>query len=110
MKTRYSPTGRQRPHYLIKRWVELGSDKALPAPTVPTLEAATEKPKDEPLPGMKVVEEPTLSEQMGGDKVPFDDSPDINAPPPTIDEKELGSHLRKSVEPEPQKRVTRRGV
>jgi hypothetical protein len=71
--------GRQRPHFIIKRWVQIGGGDtpALPAPhpTPPPIEAATE-----PLPGMKTVEEPTLSEKMGGDEVPFDDSLDPNVP------------------------------
>lgn len=54
MKTRFG--GRQRPHFLIKRWVGMGpaEDKALPAPTSPA----------------QAVTEPTLKEELS-DSIPF---------------------------------------
>lgn len=68
MKTRFG--GRQRPNFLIKRWVNLGPDEgALPAPEPPPAQkaldhiAAAERPKPTP----PVVEEPPLSEQMNDD-------------------------------------------
>jgi hypothetical protein len=51
---------------------------ALPGPT--PIGVAAEPAKAEPLPGMQTVTEPTLSEQMGGDSVPFNNSPDPNLP------------------------------
>jgi hypothetical protein len=76
MKTKFG--GRQRPHFIVKKWVQLGSDQ--PALAATTSEAA-EPPKAEPLPGMKEVAEPTLKEQMK-DEVPFDfdDPPDPDIP------------------------------
>jgi hypothetical protein len=69
MNTRFG--GRQRPHCVVKRWVQFGGEKpALPAP---------EPPKAEPLPGVKAVAEPSLGEQMN-DEIPWNDSPDINVP------------------------------
>jgi hypothetical protein len=73
MNTRFG--GRQRPHFIVKRWVTFGGEK-------PALAAPTEPPKD--LPGAKVVAEPSLKEQMN-DEVPWNDSPDLNAPPPKIE-------------------------
>ena len=77
MKTRFG--GRQRPHFLIKRWVNLGPDeKALPAPT---LELAAEAPAQQPdppqqpaaappaQPDLPTVKEPALDEQMN-DEIP----------------------------------------
>jgi hypothetical protein len=69
MRTRFG--GRQRPHFIVKRWVNLGPDeKALPAPEPPALESGATKA--EPSPGLKTVEEPSLKEQMN-DEIPFDD-------------------------------------
>jgi hypothetical protein len=65
MNTRFG--GRQRPHFEIKGWVQLGGDEkiaALPTPKPTPLP---------PMPGVKEIAEPTLSEHMGGDKVPFND-------------------------------------
>jgi hypothetical protein len=82
MNTRFG--GRQRPHFVVKRWVRFGGDAkpALPGPTPsPTpIGATTEPAKTEPLPGMQPVSEPTLSEQMGDDSIFFNDSPDPNVP------------------------------
>jgi hypothetical protein len=66
MNTRFG--GRQRPHFLIKRWVNLGPDeKVLPAPpTQKALDHLTmEQPTEPP-----TVEPPSLSEQMNDD-LPF---------------------------------------
>ena len=58
----------------------MGGDKpALPGPT-PTIGTVAERPQTGPVPEMKVVEEPSLSEQMGNDEVPFNDSLDPNVP------------------------------
>jgi hypothetical protein len=92
MNTRFG--GRQRPHFLIKRWVDLGAEeKALPVPVpeppssplVPTQEALEqpvvsptieESPKGKTTkggvthieaPALKTVEAPPLSEQMDDD-------------------------------------------
>jgi hypothetical protein len=73
MPTQYG--GRQRPHFIVPRWVSLGSGK--PALVAPPSETVAEPPKAEPLPGMQTVEHPSLSEQMG-DEVPFNDSLDID--------------------------------
>jgi hypothetical protein len=65
--------GRQRPHFIVQRWVRLGGGEqpALAAPEPPSL------------PGLEVVAEPTMSEQMKDEiEDDFDDSPDINAPKP----------------------------
>jgi hypothetical protein len=78
MKTRFG--GRQRPHFIVKRWVNLGPDeKVLPAPKPPALESSATKA--EPSPGLKTVEEPSLKEQMN-DEVPWSDPIDdiLNAP------------------------------
>jgi hypothetical protein len=74
MKTQYG--GRQRPHFIIQRWVRLGGGGEQPA-----LAAPENSPT---LPGLEVVAEPTMSEQMKDEIVfDFDDSPDINVPKPT---------------------------
>jgi hypothetical protein len=86
MNTRFG--GRQRPHFLIKRWVDLGpNEKALPAPEPPvSTQEALEQPVVSPTieeppkgkttksgvtridaPELKTVEEPPLSEQMNDD-------------------------------------------
>jgi hypothetical protein len=61
MKTRFG--GRQRPNFLIKRWIGLSSEEAaLPAPT----------PTAPPLqPGAHEVKEPSLSEEMDDDLPEF---------------------------------------
>ena len=77
MNTRFG--GRQRPHFIIKRWVGLGEDgktQALPAPTSPTLPPAdateqppaAEKPKQDPS-GLRTVEEPSVAEDLD-DSIP----------------------------------------
>jgi hypothetical protein len=70
MNTRYG--GRQRPHFLIKRWVLLGpSETALPAPPEgpqPLNTAAAEKPAEHSAPiELRTIKEPTLSEEMDDD-------------------------------------------
>jgi hypothetical protein len=88
MKTRFG--GRQRPHFLIKRWIALGDgDRALPAPDPSTtprsaqaqLEHFAGTPEtvappsapatpESPLPGARTVVPPTLAEETG-DEIPF---------------------------------------
>jgi hypothetical protein len=68
MNTKFG--GRQRPHFVVKRWVQLGDDKpALAAPqpnATPAIEITAEPFKDAALPGMmKTVNEPSRAEQMG---------------------------------------------
>jgi hypothetical protein len=70
MRTKFG--GRQRPHFIVKRWVQFGSEK-------PALAAPAQPPKAESLPGVEAVIEPPLAEQMN-DAVPWNDSPDINVP------------------------------
>ena len=79
MPTRFG--GRQRPHLAIKRWVALGSG-ALAAPATTAIPLAAQ-PKVEPLP-IETVAEPTLKEEMGGDEIPFHESPALS---PTSDPK-----------------------
>jgi hypothetical protein len=85
MKNRYG--GRQRPHLIVKRWIGLGDDgKAPPAPTEPRprltdggQENQEKKPAIQSPPqsneaphvttGVRVVEPPSLSEEMG-DEIP----------------------------------------
>jgi hypothetical protein len=91
MPTRWG--GRQRPELLIKRWVLLGPDgTALPAPSAaspalpPTVSAVSSANAGVTSPtiapkgsektlvvksGVRIVEEPSLSEQTGGDSVPW---------------------------------------
>jgi hypothetical protein len=66
-----------------------------------------EPPKAEPLPGMKVVAEPSLKEQMDDD-IPFNDSPDPNVTVDKSGDKSvLTAHLKKSVE---KPTINKRGV
>jgi hypothetical protein len=67
--------GRQRPHFIIKRWIALGGDEK-PALAAPPSGTVAEPPKTEPLPGTKTVE----GEQMNDEIPPFDDSPNIDVP------------------------------
>ena len=74
MKTRFG--GRQRPHFIIKRWVDFstGGD-ALPATGTPKLIDASKSPaapavKPAANAGMRTVEPPSLGEQMD-DTIPF---------------------------------------
>ena len=86
MHTRFG--GRQRPDLKIARWIMLGPDgTALPAPSTPSLLPASSgksqlddfaksaeptkeaKPTAETPAGFQTIDEPSLSEQMGGDKV-----------------------------------------
>jgi hypothetical protein len=96
MNTRFG--GRQRPHFIVKRWVQFGGEK--PALAVPT----AEPPKAESLPGVKAVAEPSLAEQMNDEIPPFDDPVDIDTPEassPPIEHKPAA----------PQKpAITRKGV
>ena len=62
--------GRQRPHFLIKRWIRLGGEEkpALPTPAAPKLEhSPTTAPTQ---PGVKEVKPPTLAEELN-DQLPF---------------------------------------
>jgi hypothetical protein len=78
MSTKYG--GRQRPEFIVQRWIKLGpSEPALPAPTAPSLAPAAQAV--DPQNGVQTVTKPSLGEQMQ-DEVPFNDSPDMNAPPP----------------------------
>jgi hypothetical protein len=68
--------GRQRPHFIIKRWMAFGTEK----PALAAAPSEAEPPKAEPLPGVTTVAEPTLAEQMNDEIPPFDDPPDLNVP------------------------------
>jgi hypothetical protein len=98
--------GRQRPHFDVQRWVQIGGDTpALPAPhPISTMEALAEPAKTELLPGIKTVTEPTLSEQMG-DEIPFNDSPDPNVPVAKMEPKVTPPH-----KPAAQSQMTKKGV
>jgi hypothetical protein len=71
--------GRQRPHFVIKRWVRLGGEGS----EVPALSPPTQAPVDQPtrqataeLP-LQEVKEPTLKEELN-DEIPFNDpTPDL---------------------------------
>jgi hypothetical protein len=86
MPTRYG--GRQRPDLVPVRWITLGPSKtALPASAAPVLPSPDVKAQSDqpvktvdPQSGIQTVEPPTLSEQMGDEIPPWDDSPDINVP------------------------------
>jgi hypothetical protein len=105
MNTRHG--GRERPHFVIKRWVMLGpSETALPAPPEGPrpLDTAAAAETSAPI-ELQTVKEPTLSEEMGGDAVPYNDalSADLGgtqtAPAPT-------PHKPAAQKP----RITKRGV
>lgn len=65
MRTKFG--GRQRPHFIIKRWVQLGEDGSmLPGPEGPP---KIEAPKT-PAAQLRAVAEPKLDEQMN-DTIPF---------------------------------------
>jgi hypothetical protein len=85
MNTRFG--GRQRPHFLIKRWVGLGpEEKALPAPQEQLAPVAAEKVAEAPAPepakkptknkrgvtrfDAPTVEPPTLKEELN-DEIPI---------------------------------------
>ena len=69
MNTKYG--GRQRPRFVIKRWISFGPDgiAALPG-TSPQGPQPLVEHKAAPR-GAHVVEEPTLREEMDGDTIPF---------------------------------------
>lgn len=84
MKTRFG--GRQRPHFVIKNWINLGGDgEVLPAPSQPALiehvekqlaeakpvETAAKKPAKVTKVGARTVTEPTLEEILD-DNLPDD--------------------------------------
>jgi hypothetical protein len=102
--------GRQRPHLIVKRWIQFGGDKpALPAPSTPTPHSTTTA---QPLPGMKTVEEPSLKEQMN-DELPFDDSPDLNVPKAAAPfERNVAKGLAEPKKPPASSKptITKRGV
>jgi len=88
--TRYG--GRQRPHFIIKRWVGFGGDgnaQALPMPTSTTLPPADvkEQPAKKNPAGLRTIEPPNLKEDLQ-DEIPSDGSagksdranPDSRAP------------------------------
>jgi hypothetical protein len=85
--------GRQRPHFVIQRWVRLGGEggevEALPSPTTNELAKPADKPASQTsdLP-LTEVKEPTLAEEMG-DEIPdfVDEIPDsavANPKPKTV--------------------------
>jgi hypothetical protein len=107
MSTRFG--GRQRPDFIVKRWIKLGpSEPALPAPTAPSLPpAATVDPQS----GIQTVEEPALSEKMGGDEVPYNDPlPESfgGSPMPAPKGSALSTHKPPAALQKPH--VTKRGV
>lgn len=83
MNTKFG--GRQRPDLKIARWIMMGPDgQVLPAPTAPALPPATgvkaqldnfaekDKPADSDKDaGLQTVTEPSLSEKMGDDAIPY---------------------------------------
>jgi hypothetical protein len=87
MNTRFG--GRQRPHFVIKRWVSLGAEggqvEALPSPSPPP------KPADESVPQttsdlpLKEIKEPSLAEEMEDEIPDFEnenaESSKVAAPP-----------------------------
>jgi hypothetical protein len=95
MPTQYGGTT-PRPHFQIMRW------KMRDAAVSPQAIAG---PQDQ----LRTVEEPSLKEKMGGDEVPFSDSPDIDTPKAPPDKTALTANLRKSAEPE-KPHTTKRGV
>jgi hypothetical protein len=70
MPTRFG--GRQRPHFLIKRWVSMGADeKLLPAPeSVAPAPQPVEAPPTQA--GAQIIEPPTLAEEFD-DEIPSDE-------------------------------------
>jgi hypothetical protein len=69
MRTRFG--GRQRPHFLIKRWIALGGDGGiLPAASPLALNAPTTESSTDKQVGAQTVKPPTLSEEMA-DTLPF---------------------------------------
>lgn len=57
MNTRFG--GRQRPHFCVVRWIELGGDGKLQSPKPLALEGGAT--------GLREVKEPTLAEEMNDD-------------------------------------------
>jgi hypothetical protein len=84
-----------RPSFEPVEWRNLGTPAQSPALLAPHPDTS---------PGVKV-EEPTLAEQMN-DEVPWNDSPDINAPPPKIEPR---PEPKKSAAPS-QPPINKRGV
>ena len=77
MNTKFG--GRQRPHFLIKRWINLGGGEGATAVTAPSVNSQLQPPDVHPAARLvpsdktfadKTVEEPTLKEQMN-DSIPF---------------------------------------
>jgi hypothetical protein len=64
MNTRFG--GRQRPHFEIRGWVQLGGDE----------QSVTALPAPKPLPGVKEIAEPTLAEHMRDELPPWNDDLD----------------------------------
>jgi hypothetical protein len=63
--------GRQRPHFVIKRWVSLGGESGEVQALSPPAQAPADMSAQAELP-LTTVAEPTLKEEMG-DEIPFDD-------------------------------------
>jgi hypothetical protein len=61
MNTKFG--GRQRPHFIIRNWISFGPDGMTPLPAP--------APQGKLPGGAHVVKEPTLREEMDGDKIPF---------------------------------------
>jgi hypothetical protein len=75
MNTRYG--GRQRPDLVVKKWVRFGG------PQLPLVTATTTPELPKPTPGMTVVADPTLKEELQ-DEVPFNDAVVIGAAPKVV--------------------------
>jgi hypothetical protein len=107
MNTRFG--GRQRPHFVVKRWMQLGGDKPVLEAPKPTIEVVAESSKTEPpLPGATIVAESSLAEQMNDEIPPFDGSPDINAPAPKAPTPSIPVLSSRLAAPKPH--TTKRGV
>jgi hypothetical protein len=69
MNTRFG--GRQRPHFIVKRWVALGGEGALPSTKPPALTGpqtaeppAEQKTTSDKKAGLKEVKPPSVSEEL----------------------------------------------
>jgi hypothetical protein len=87
MNTKFG--GRQRPHFLVQRWVRMGGDPrpALPAPEPPKPTPLTQRPAEpttgiRPLAGLQTVDAPSMAEVMN-DGMPAWDSENPAPPDPS---------------------------